>query len=173
MTRQLYEKKENEAELKAVTVHELKKEMLSLPHAELVEICLRLAKFKKENKELLSYLLFDASYPETYLDQVRAYIDAEFDAMGNMNAWAAKKVIRKILRVTNKHIRFTQSKTAEIELLLHFCKKLRRSGDLLKQSVQLGNLYAQQLKKIGKAIDAQHEDLQYDYLRQLDQLLKV
>lgn len=166
-------KKKNEAEIKAVTVNELKKEMLSLPHAELVEICLRLAKFKKENKELLSYLLFDASYPETYLDQVKAYIDAEFDAMGAPNAWAAKKTIRKILRVTNKHIKFTQSKTAEIELLLHFCRKLRRAGDLIRHSVQLGNLYAQQLKKVGKAIEGQHEDLQYDYLRQLDQLLKV
>ncbi|WP_341839255.1 hypothetical protein [Chitinophaga caseinilytica] len=166
-------KKKNEAEIKAVTVNELKKEMLSLPHAELVEICLRLAKFKKENKELLSYLLFDASYPETYLDQVKAYIDAEFENLGTTHAYLAKKTIRKILRITNKHIRFTQSKTAEIELLLHFSKRLRRAGDLLKSSVQLGNLYFQQLRKIEKAIDAQHEDLQYDYRRELELLAKV
>lgn len=163
----------NKAEIKAVTVHELKKEMTSLPHAELVEICLRLAKFKKENKELLSYLLFDAAYPDTYLDQVRAYIDAEFDGLGTVHAYHAKKTVRKILRVTNKHIRFTQSKTAEIELLLHFCKKLRRAGELLKNSVQLANLYAQQLRKIEKTIALQHEDLQYDFLRQLDHLKHV
>ncbi len=165
--------KTSKSEIKPVTVHELKKEMLSLPQAELVEMCLRLAKFKKENKELLSYLLFDASYPETYLDQVRGYIDMEFDGMGTTQAYQAKKTVRKILRVTNKHIRFTQSKTAEIELLLHFCKKLRRAGDLLKNSVQLSNLYFQQLRKIDKTIAAQHEDLQYDYRRQLDALMKV
>lgn len=166
-------KKKNTAEIKPVTVNELKKEMLSLPQAELVEMCLRLAKFKKENKELLSYLLFDASYPETYLDQVKAYIDAEFDGLGTTHAYLAKKTVRKILRVTNKHIRFTQSKTVEVELLLYFCKRLRRAGDLLRQSVQLGNLYAQQLRKIEKLIAVQHEDLQYDYLRQLEQLVKV
>ncbi len=165
--------KTSKSEIKPVTVNELKKEMLSLPQAELVEMCLRLAKFKKENKELLSYLLFDASYPETYLDQVRGYIDMEFDGMGTTQAYQAKKTVRKILRVTNKHIRFTQSKTAEIELLLHFCKKLRRAGDLLKNSVQLSNLYFQQLRKIDKTIAAQHEDLQYDYRRQLDALMKV
>ncbi|WP_232826979.1 hypothetical protein [Chitinophaga deserti] len=165
--------KTSKSEIKPVTVHELKKEMLSLPQAELVEMCLRLAKFKKENKELLSYLLFDASYPETYLDQVRGYIDMEFDGMGTTHAYHAKKTVRKILRVTNKHIRFTQSKTAEIELLLHFCKKLRRAGDLLKNSVQLSNLYFQQLRKIDKTIAAQHEDLQYDYRRELDALMKV
>ena len=46
--------------MRSASVHEIKQELLTLKPAELVELCLRLAKFKKENKELLNYLLFEA-----------------------------------------------------------------------------------------------------------------
>ena len=46
--------------MKASTVSELKEELKHLPPAQLLELCLRLARFKKENKELLTYLLFEA-----------------------------------------------------------------------------------------------------------------
>jgi len=38
------------------SVKEIKTGLEQLTHKELVAACLRLAKFKKENKELLSYL---------------------------------------------------------------------------------------------------------------------
>src|SRR5690606_39739058 len=68
----------------------------------------------------------------------------------------------------NKHIRFTGSKQAETELLLFFCEKMKKSGIRMDNSVQLSNLYFQQLRKIEKAIEAQHEDLQYDYRKKLE-----
>ncbi|MCB0546499.1 MAG: hypothetical protein KDD19_02870 [Phaeodactylibacter sp.] len=45
--------------MKAATIRELKQAMDNLSAGELVELCLRLARFKKENKELLTYLLFE------------------------------------------------------------------------------------------------------------------
>ncbi|MRG45124.1 hypothetical protein GFS24_08360 [Chitinophaga sp. SYP-B3965] len=156
--------------MKTATITELKKELGSLPPAELVELCLRLAKFKKDSKELLTYLLFEAHSLDGYITSVKEYISLEFDGLTTSHLYHAKKTLRKILRFTTKHIRFTGSKQAEIELLLFFCEKMRRSGLQIDYSVQLSNLYTQQLRKIEKAIEAQHEDLQFDYRKQLDAL---
>ena len=44
--------------MKAATIIELKQELNNTSPAIVSELCLRLARFKKENKELLTYLLF-------------------------------------------------------------------------------------------------------------------
>jgi hypothetical protein len=162
--------KNSDAKMKVATINELKQELSALPNVELVELCLRLAKFKKESKELLTYLLFESHSPDGYIASVKEYISLEFDGMAVTHLYHAKKTLRKILRITNKHIRFTGSKQAEIELLLYFCEKMRRSGVRVENSVQLTNLYNQQLRKVEKALETLHEDLQYDYRRQLDKL---
>lgn len=156
--------------MRTATINELKKELATVPHAQLAELCLRLAKAKKENKELLTFLLFDAHDLDGYIRSVREYIDIEFASLSTTHLYFAKKTLRKILRITNKHIRFTGSKQAETELLLFFCEKMKKSGIRMDNSVQLSNLYFQQLRKIEKAIEAQHEDLQYDYRKKLDAL---
>ena len=46
--------------MKAATVAQLKKELQFKSQEEIMELCLRLARFKKENKELLTYLLFES-----------------------------------------------------------------------------------------------------------------
>ncbi|WP_343704181.1 hypothetical protein [Chitinophaga sp.] len=156
--------------MKVATINELKTELATLPPAGLVELCLRLAKFKKESKELLTYLLFESHNLDGYIASVQEYIALEFDGMTTTHLYHAKKTLRKILRITNKHIRFTGSKQAEIELLLFYCQKMRRCGIQINKSVQLANLYTQQLRKIEKALETLHEDLQYDYRKQLDVL---
>ena len=46
--------------MKAATVIQLKKELETLNEEHLRQLCLRLARFKIENKELLTYLLFES-----------------------------------------------------------------------------------------------------------------
>lgn len=156
--------------MKTASVNELKKELQEVPHAQLVELCVRLAKYKKENKELLTYLLFEAHDPEQYVVSVKALMDGEFDNLSTAGLYFVKKNLRKILRITNKYIRYSGSKPAEIELLLYFCRKVKTSGIRMRDSVAIMSLYASQLKKIEKLIAAQHEDLQYEYQRELDRL---
>ena len=156
--------------MKIASVNEIKHELATLPPAELVNICLRLAKFKKENKELLNYLLFEAHDETAFLDAAKIEIDAEFETINKSNIHYAKKTIRKILRIVNKYIRYTASKEAEIILLQQFCNQLNRSGIAFKKSTALVNLYNAQIKKIKAAIAALHEDLQYDYLKLLKEL---
>ena len=156
--------------MKAASVNDLKEELKQLPADRLVEVCLRLAKFKKENKELLNYLLFHSHDEQNYLTAVKTEIENEFTEINSSNLYFAKKTIRKILRITNKHIKYTASKPAEAELLIFFCSVLKQSGIPFQKSTALNNLYLSQLKKAEKAIETMHEDLQYDYRKDLEKL---
>jgi len=157
--------------MKASTINELKQELTNIPHSQLLEACLRLARFKKENKELLTYLLFEAHDEQSYIQQIKQEIEAQFEQVNDSNLYFAKKTIRKILRITAKYIRYSGSKTVEIESLIHFCAQLKESGIAFEKSTVLVNLYNGQIKKITTAIQALHEDLQYDYLRDLKKLM--
>ena len=63
--------------MKAVSVVTIKKELKHRSSEELMEMCLRLSKFKKENKELLTYLLFEAHDESGYIETVKAEIDQQ------------------------------------------------------------------------------------------------
>ncbi|HEY9362207.1 MAG TPA: hypothetical protein VIQ00_03015 [Chitinophagaceae bacterium] len=154
--------------MKTATLHEIKLELNSLLPADVVELCTRLARFKKENKELLTYLLFEAHNEQNYIDSVKKLIDEEFAEIKNPNLYFIKKTLRKILRITNKYARYSGSKTVEIELLIHFCMKLKKSEIPFHNSTAISNLYLQQIKKIKSTLTGLHEDLQYDYIRQVE-----
>jgi hypothetical protein len=156
--------------MRTATVMELKKELAGLPPVKLTELCLRLARFKKENKELLTYLLFEAHDEQGYIDAVKKDMDELFYLINRDSLYFAKKTIRKMLRTANKHTRYTGSPIVETELLIHFCSRLRDSGIPFEKSTVLANLYHNQLKKAGKTITALHEDLQHDYRKALQRL---
>ncbi len=156
--------------MKIASVNELKAELNNLPAAELVEICVRLTKYKKDNKELLNYLLFQSHDEQGYVNSVKEEIIDSFIEVNRSNPYFAKKTIRKILRIANKYIKHTGSKQVEIELLLHFCIVLKESGIAIEKNTALNNLYHAQIRKIEKTIATLHEDLQYDYRKELDKL---
>jgi hypothetical protein len=156
--------------MRTATVHEIKQELIILPPGKLTEFCLRLAKFKKENKELLTYLLFEAGDDHGYLMSVKQEMDELFNEINHSNIYYTKKTLRKILRITNKHIRYIASKTAETELIIYFCQKIKEKNIPLSKSVQLLNIYNGQLRKLEKLISTLHEDLQHDYLQQIQKL---
>ena len=57
--------------MKPVTIKKIKDELNYKTSQELIELCLLLSKFKKENKELLTYLLFDKDDEEMYINKVK------------------------------------------------------------------------------------------------------
>lgn len=156
--------------MKAASVAELKQELLAESPARLTEICLRLARFKKENKELLTYLLFEAHHPEEYIASVKAEMDEAFAAINSSSVYYIKKSLRKILRIANKYIRYCGLPAAEVEILLHFCRLFADTGVDRSQYPVLENLWRNQLKRIKKTLDSLHEDLQYEYKRTLKEL---
>jgi len=156
--------------MKPATVSELKQELNSRSQPELVEVCLHLSKFKKENKELLTYLLYEASDETAYIENVQSEIEQEFELINRKSYYYIKKSVRKILRSIKKHIRFSKKKETEVELLIYFCSKLNRMSPPIEKNVALHNIYKRQIEVIRKAISSLHEDLQYDYLAELDAL---
>jgi superfamily II DNA/RNA helicase len=157
--------------MKAATISQIKQELLAIAPAELLKLCLRLAKYKKENKELLNYLLFEAHDEQGYVESVKKEVADYFRELPQSNLYLTKKSLRKILRITNRYIKYTGSRQAEVELLIYFCRLLKTSGIPVKKSTALTNLYHQQLKKINTAIALLHEDLQHDYRKETEELI--
>ena len=120
---------------------------------------------------MLTYLLFEGHDEQGFIKSVEAEIAEQFSEIPKSNSlYLVKKSVRKILRRTNKHIQYTGSKMAEVQLLLFFCTSLKDSKIRIQDSTALNNLYQAQIKKIKKVLNTLHEDLQYDYLRQLEEL---
>ncbi|MEO8822222.1 MAG: hypothetical protein ABI366_01515 [Ginsengibacter sp.] len=153
--------------MKPASVSDIKKELSNHDPKEILEYCLRLVKFKKENKEMLSFLLFEEDDIPGFIASVKNDTEEQFLQMNKSNIYFMKKSVRKILRNINKHIRFAASKQVEAELLIHFCNCFVTHSIPIEKSRQLLNLYQNQLKKIEKSLASLHPDLQYDMQRQL------
>ena len=91
--------------MKAASISELKSELTNIPGEELIELCVRLAKFKKENKELLTYLLYEADDEAGYIRSIKEEIELQFEEISNTSLYYITKSVRKILRNTKKYIR--------------------------------------------------------------------
>lgn len=156
--------------MKPASVKEIRHDLKHRSNEELMELCLRLARFKKENKELLTYLLFESENEEIYKQSIKEKITAGFENVNPESYYFAKKSIRKILRETKKFIRYSGKKETEVELLIHFCHHLKNFRSAIEENMALRNLYIRQMDLIKKRIEALHEDLQYDFTQKLKEL---
>ena len=94
--------------MKPVTIKKIKDELHYKSSQELIELCLKLSKFKKENKELLSYLLFDVEDEATYIYNVNEYSTLLFGDINTKSFFYIRKSVRKILKLTKKYIRYSK-----------------------------------------------------------------
>jgi len=156
--------------MKAASSKEIKAALIEQSPTQLIELCLRLARFKKENKELLTYLLFEEQYEEGYIISAKKVIDEGFETLNIQSVYIAKKNLRKIIRITNKFIKYSGIDTTEITLLIYVCRSIQESGLKLNNSVALKNIYLSLLKKIKTRISGMHEDLQYDFNKEIEDL---
>ena len=157
--------------MKAVTVKELKQELNNKSPKEVLDLCLRLSRFKKENKELLTYLLFEASDEAYYVESVKQEIDQKFEVVNKKSPYFIRKSIRAILNYTKKYIRYSQNKETEVELLLYFCGKMKSFNPSIHNHKRIENIFYKQIESIQKKISTLHEDLQYDYKMEIEELL--
>jgi hypothetical protein len=102
---------------------------------------------------------------------VKAEIDAHFEELKpQLNLYLIKKSLRKLLRSIIKYCKYMGDKASAAELHIYFCSKILESRIPYKKSQLLINMYEQQLKKIRTLITGLHEDLQQDYLNDLEKL---
>lgn len=157
--------------MKTATVTELKKELKTRSQADLVELCLKLSKFKKENKELLTYLLYEADNEPQYIENVKSEIDIQFSEINRKSTYIVQKNVRRIQRNVKKYIRYSKLKETEVELLIYFSVKLKALIPTIGRSSVLQNILERQVDVLSKKVTALHEDLQFDYERELEELL--
>lgn len=154
--------------MKAASIDDLKKELKELPSKKVLELTLRLARFKKENKELLTYLLFESHNEQEYISSLKKDMDEQFADVQTVPVSNAKKQYRRILRGVNRQIKYIGNKNAAVELLLYFSLKLRQQEKSLHP--KLKTILMQQLGKSEKLLPMVEEDLQYDFRRQIESL---
>lgn len=156
---------------KPASVKQLKDELKFRTKEEILEICLRLSKFKKENKELLTYLLFDSKDEDNFIQGVKQEIRSQFDAINSPNYYTNRKRVRKIQKEIKKYIRYSGKKETEVELLLFFCYQLKDLLPDYNSDPVLQNILVRQANLIEKRMSGLHPDLQYDYEEDLQVLL--
>jgi hypothetical protein len=156
--------------MKPASLAEIRRELKTRDPKELAELCLRLGRFKKDNKELLTYLLFDAHNESAYVEAIKYDIDEMMAEVNSSHVYYAKKGIQKILRQLNKNIRYSGNKQTEVEVRLHFCQSINDSDIAIDKSAVLTNMYERQKVKIQKALASLHEDIQADYMHELESL---
>ena len=152
--------------MKAATISQLKKELVKLDHGDLLDVCVRMAKFKVESKELLTYLLMKADDEIGYANDLCSEIDQQLNTPGRIH----KKTLRKVVRWMDKSLRFSGDKETELQVRIHFCRRIKDKRISFGNCRVSANMYATQLKKIDKVIDKVHPDLQFDFNQQMSGL---
>lgn len=155
---------------KPASVKELKEELKHRSPQELQEIVLRLSRFKKENKELLTYLLFSAADEESYKEAVKQEIEEQFEEINRSSYYFMKKSMRKILRNVKKFSRYSGKKETETELLIYYLQKMDAFSPSIHRNKTLQNLFERQLALVEKNMQKLHEDLQFDLNIELEKL---
>ena len=159
--------------MKISSVSTIKKELVHLPHEELVELLNKVAKYSKDNKELLHYYLFESDFEENYIEKIKIEMDLYFEAIDARSWKTMKKSIQKIIRNIKKYIKYSKEPTTEIELLLHFCKRLSEFPQVIEKNVVVYNIYKRQVVTLEKVCASLHEDLQYDYKDAIEEAKEV
>lgn len=150
--------------MKAASLSELKKELIELPPKQLADLCIALAKYKKDNKEFFGYLLFESHDKPAFVAKIKLEIDEHFSELrGQSNLYYVKKSLRKLLRLITKYCKYIGDKAISADLHIYFLIKLKKSGIPYRKSPLLVNMCEQQLKKINNFIKTLHEDIQGDY----------
>lgn len=83
--------------MKIESIVTIKKELKHLPKEDLLELCLRLGKFKKENKALLTYLLFEAHDEDGYIASVKTSLDELFEGINSDSYFYMKRRLERFL----------------------------------------------------------------------------
>ncbi len=141
---------------------DLKKELLQLSNPEIAALCLRLARFKKENKELLTYLLFKADDQDLFIKEYKEEMDLQFTKISG-SSYLVVKALRKITLQMNNQIRYAGSEVVKIELTLYFCSNYVNYVNYHSPYKPLRNLFYRNIEKAKAVIQKLHEDLQHDY----------
>jgi hypothetical protein len=157
--------------MKTASIHQLKSEMLAMEPHQIIDICLKLAKFKKENKEYLDYLVWGLVDSEQYVEDLKLEISEMFqNIQADRNFYFVKKSIRKIQRFVNRYCKYLIEKELCCELRLFYVERLIQFIQDWNYQSHAQKIVQTELGKIKAFIGKLHEDYQFDYTLRYEEL---
>lgn len=154
----------------SATIDTIKTELKQLPPKQVLDLLLRLARFKKENKELLTYILFESANESEYVEQVKKEIAEEMLEIDGLPGYQYKKQFRKIQRKINKPVKYIGNKSATAELYLHMIRMISEKKKTTYLAAFLEKIVQQYTVKIEKLLPGIEDDLAADIRKQLKQI---
>ena len=76
-----------------------------------------------------------------------------------------------MLKNITRYSRYMGEKEPETELRLHFCRTMKQYGLASHKHQATMTIYTTQLDKIQSLITQLHEDLQYDFQKEMNELI--
>ncbi|HPI54577.1 MAG TPA: hypothetical protein PLU10_07770 [Chitinophagaceae bacterium] len=146
----------------------IRKEMSSLSHKEISELCIRLIRYKKENKELADYFLFEKHQEHSYLLSAKSEIQSLFGNIQTLQPYLVKKSIRKIIRLAERYSKYAANPIIFLELYLEIMQQMREHFPQWNQLEPLVKIAQSLEKKSMRLLPKLHEDLQFDYNARLE-----
>ena len=159
--------------MKIFSANEIKASLRDKNSKELTEIALRLARLKKENKELLSYLLFHSDDPDSYKEELKLEAGDQLRQYNIHNLYIFKKQVRRTITLINRHMKYVASAEIDAELRIFYLTELALLKDVWKKSPIVRKIFSNQIKKIRSIIEKLHPDLQSDFERQVIRVEEV
>lgn len=147
-----------------------KKEIAKLDAKTLANICIRLAKYKIENKEFLNYLLFHSYDNQPYIENLKLDITSAFLSF-NQNDYLNSKVLKGLLLRLNKQLKFIADKNREVEIVTEFCLAFINNVSVRCYYAGLMQILYRQFVRLQKVVGKLDEDLQFDYKEYISTIL--
>lgn len=154
-------------------IAEIKKAVGFLDEKELRLLLMEIIGFSTDNKRFAYFKLHEQQDEQFFMSESKEFLLQEFFKAVNTNYWTGKKSLQKLRSTLNKLLKFTKRKDFQLELILYFCLQCKEFGYLSYRHPVIENLYTTQLRKAESLINKLHEDLQYDYEHQLEELKAV
>ncbi len=152
------------------SIKTIRDELSILSNKELIIMISALIKFKKENKELVTYLLFDSKDEGEYIRRITDETNTAMESVNRFNAKQQIKHIRKVLRNIKKAIKISGNHETAIRLLLHFCSIMKEKNLPIYRFKGINLIWERCIGQIESELLKIHEDLRFDYGVELKKL---
>lgn len=157
--------------MEKISINIIKKELQELSQKQLVDICIQLAKARKENKEQLDFLLLKSHHISQYELELKAEIDAQFEMFTHYKYYQLIKPLKAYVKSVLKQISYSKNPSFELEIIIYLCKQFFRFSD--DESIwfyKINIIYDSLARKIEPRFKKLHEDEQFDYRVKLEEI---
>lgn len=156
-----------------LSLRDIREELKLLDRKDLEDTIVELAKLNRQNKRSIAVKLASRHDASVVLDSFKEELNLLFGQANASNYFLAKKAIQAIRRKMNQNLTLTKDKSQQVELLFHFCDRMREEGYLAFRHPVIDNVYLMQFRKADKILEGLHDDIRYDFAEKLDALHPV